>query len=346
MSLKRLKLNVNKAPRPVDPLDIFEGLTLRGTIENIWDPQAEALRVWHKNRTSADCVVQMNTGGGKTLVGLLIAQSLVNETRGKVLYVCSTNQLVQQTDRQARASGFTPALYYEKRRDNRELYESGETFCITNYAAVFNGLSVLAQDGLSALVFDDAHVAENAIRSQFTISIPSNHDLFDRILTLFRPHFANTCFAPRFQDVTDGRWGAMLYTPMYLVWKHADELRQLLLEYRIDNDDKLKFPWSHLSEHLGCCCLLLSSFRIEITPPLLPIHALPFFVQPVRRVYLTATLPSQAAFIRTFGVAQPTVVNPKGKSGDAQRLFICTPGKDDDAQRDEAKKTVEAEKAA
>jgi hypothetical protein len=56
-------------------------------------------------------------------------------------------------------------------------------------------------------------------------------------------------------------------------------------------------------------------------------------------------LPSQAAFIRTFGVAQPTVICPKGKSGDAQRLFIYTPGKDDDAQRDQAKKMVEAKKS-
>jgi hypothetical protein len=255
MSLRKLKLNVNKAPRPFDPLDIFEGLTLRGTIENIWDPQAEALRLWHKNRASADCVVQMNTGGGKTLVGLLIAQSLVNETQGRVLYVCSTNQLVEQTASQARKSGFTPALYYASNRDNREAYEAGDTFCITNYAAVFNGLSVFPEHGVSSLVLDDAHVAEGAIRSQFTVSIPRNHELFAKILNLFRPHFANTCFAPRLQDVTDNRWGAMIYTPMFVTWKHADELRQLLLLHGVDGDTQLKFAWSHLGEHLNRCCV-------------------------------------------------------------------------------------------
>jgi len=345
VSLKKLKLNVNKTPRPVDPLEIFEGLTLRGTIENIWEPQAEALRVWHKNRGSADSVVQMNTGGGKTLVGLLIAQSLVNETQGRVLYVCPTNQLVEQTARQARASGFTPALYYAGKRDNYESYESADTFCITNYAAVFNGRSVFTEHGLQALVFDDAHVAEGTIRNQFTISIPNDNELFGKILTLFRPHFVNTCFAARLQDVTDGRWGAMLYTPMFVTWKHADELRQLLLEHKVDNDPQLKFAWSHLGEHLNRCCVLLASSRIEITPPLLPLRALPHFEGPVRRVYLTATLPSQVGFIRTFGVVQPTIVSPKGKSGDAQRLFVYTPGKNDDTQRDQAKEMVEAAKS-
>lgn len=345
MSLKKLKLNVNRAPRPIDPLEIFEGLTLRGTIENIWEPQAEALRAWHKARASADSVVQMNTGGGKTLVGLLIAQSLVNETQGRVVYVCPTNQLVEQTARQARASGFTPALYYAGTRENHESYEAGDTFCITNYAAVFNGRSVFADQGLSSLVLDDAHVAEGTIRNQFTISIPRAHALFGKTLDLFRPHFANTCFAARLQDVADNRWGAMVYTPMFITWKHADELRQLLLEHGVDDDTQLKFAWSHLSEHLNRCCVLLSHSRIEITPPLLPLHNLPYFDATVHRVYLTATLPSQAAFIRTFGVAQPTVICPKGKSGDAQRLFIFTPGKDDDAQRDEAKKIVEGTKS-
>ncbi len=80
MALKKLDLSPSSGKRPVDPLRIFKKLTLRGSIENIWEPQAEALKEWHNNhRDTSDVVVQMNTGGGKTLVGLLMAQSLVNE---------------------------------------------------------------------------------------------------------------------------------------------------------------------------------------------------------------------------------------------------------------------------
>ena len=60
----------------------------RRAIENIWEPQAEALKNWHMKRDEPDVVLQMNTGGGKTVVGLLMAQSLANETKGRVLYVC------------------------------------------------------------------------------------------------------------------------------------------------------------------------------------------------------------------------------------------------------------------
>ncbi|MBK7092279.1 MAG: DEAD/DEAH box helicase family protein [bacterium] len=76
---------------------MFERLTLRGSIKNIWEPQAEALKLWDANRTTQDVLIQMNTGGGKTLVGLLIAQSLVNEQKGRVLYLCPNNQLIEQT---------------------------------------------------------------------------------------------------------------------------------------------------------------------------------------------------------------------------------------------------------
>ena len=75
MALKKLKLSVETGQKPVDPLQIFERLTLRGSIENIWEPQAEALREWHRQRREADVAIEMNTGGGKTLVGLLIARS-------------------------------------------------------------------------------------------------------------------------------------------------------------------------------------------------------------------------------------------------------------------------------
>src|SRR5437667_12166710 len=101
MDLSKLPIKPIKRSAVTNPREIFRSLTLRGTIQNIWEPQAEALAVWDKNRTASDTVIQMNTGGGKTLVGLLVAQSLVNETKGKVLYVCPTNQLVEQVESKA-----------------------------------------------------------------------------------------------------------------------------------------------------------------------------------------------------------------------------------------------------
>ena len=64
MGLKKLKLSIPSGHKSIDPIDIFNKITLRGSIKNIWEPQAEALRKWHKLRNANDVVIQMNTGGG------------------------------------------------------------------------------------------------------------------------------------------------------------------------------------------------------------------------------------------------------------------------------------------
>src|SRR5260370_28041669 len=91
--LKGLKITPKKRSKETNPLKIFETLTLRGTVENIWDPQSEALRSWDAVRGKKDVVIEMNTGGGKTLIRVLIGQSLVNETAGHAFFHFSTNPL-------------------------------------------------------------------------------------------------------------------------------------------------------------------------------------------------------------------------------------------------------------
>ncbi len=344
MALKKIKLSIAQGKKAVDPLEIFKKLTLRGSIENIWEPQGEALKIWQKKRSDPDVVVQMNTGGGKTLVGLLIAQSLVNETKGHVLYVCPNNQLVEQIVDRAKEIGLSPAIRYKSEWRDREGFESGNIFCVTNYAAIFNGKSIFRNEDIDALVFDDAHVAENVIRGQFTLRIPYDHKAFSRIFHLFRKHFANSSQAERFDDISKGRFTSVLFVPMFIVWEHAQQLRTMLLDSGVEDDTKTMFAWAHIKEHFNHCAIVADGSGLEITPVVFPLSQLNYFQEGVRRIYLTATLPSRASFVRTFGVAEPTIVQPSGKSGDAQRLFVFVPGKDDEEQRNEAKSLVENHK--
>jgi|SRR5215469_12313727 len=120
--LRGLKVRPKKRSRETDPLKIFETLTLRGTVENIWDPQSEALRSWDAARQRKDVVIEMNTGGGKTLIGLLVAQSLVNETSGQVLYVCPTIQLIEQAKMGAEECSLEVATYYEGNWRDEDVY--------------------------------------------------------------------------------------------------------------------------------------------------------------------------------------------------------------------------------
>ena len=129
---------------PTDPIRIFESLpSLVDTPNDLWRGQDKALTDWQAARDNNDVLISLNTGAGKTIVGLLIAQSLVNEGTENVLYVCSTIDLVRQTAREADRIGMD---YTTRLRGDfsNHLFETGKAFCITTYAAVFNGYSVFA----------------------------------------------------------------------------------------------------------------------------------------------------------------------------------------------------------
>jgi hypothetical protein len=314
--LKKLKLGGIQAKRPVDPMEIWERLQLRGSIQNIWGPQEQALTLWHNSREKQDLVIQMNTGGGKTLVGLIAAQSLVNELKCPVVYVCPNIQLIEQTAAKCAEIGVSPALRYGGEWQNKDSFFSSETFCITNYAALFTGYSPFEKIAPGALIFDDAHVADQAIRGQFTIAIEREHSAFEKVFGLYRKHYTNSGLGDRLQELKSGVFAVPLFVPMFVVFKHAAELRRLLLDNDIaDEKKKTRFAWERLKDHLSCCTVILAANRIEITPAVLPLRQLAYFGADVRRIFLTATLPSQATFARTFGVSDPTIIQPGGKSG-------------------------------
>ena len=103
------------------PIDIFRLSTVTDqNVNDLWLGQGDALRAWHQERHLEDIGVVLNTGARKTLVGLLIALSLVNETHRQVIYSCSSKQLVEQTAEKARGYGVEVATYLGGQFVNQE----------------------------------------------------------------------------------------------------------------------------------------------------------------------------------------------------------------------------------
>src|SRR4051812_7232504 len=90
-------LNEDASPALLNPAEIFHPLPRTGTkFDSLRDVQGKVLEAWHARRDDHDVVVKMNTGSGKTLVGLLMLQSVLNEQLGPAVYVCPNNQLAEQ----------------------------------------------------------------------------------------------------------------------------------------------------------------------------------------------------------------------------------------------------------
>src|SRR5438876_971776 len=58
------------------------------------DVQAEVLDRWAERRSARDLTIKMNTGSGKTVVGLLILKSCLNDGVFPAVYVAANPHLV------------------------------------------------------------------------------------------------------------------------------------------------------------------------------------------------------------------------------------------------------------
>ena len=179
---------------PVNPIELFRTApALSETPNDLWQGQSKALESWHAQRNKTDILISLHTGAGKTVVGLLAAQSLVNEGKSRVLYVCATNDLVIQTSREINAKLGFPHTTRMGGEFLRIIFIRPAKGSASQTIRLFlTAARHLRGDRRpEAVTFDDAHVAEKLIRDSFTVKI--EHDklphIYSRIVDRLRPHF-------------------------------------------------------------------------------------------------------------------------------------------------------------
>ena len=346
------KLAPPKTPkRPTDPLEIFRGLRVTDrAINDLWLAQGDALRTWDKERHVKDTAIVLNTGAGKTLVGLLAAQSLVNETNGHVAYACSSIQLIEQTSAKAAGYGLEVTTYFKNTFDN-SLYQQGLAPCITTYQALFNGKSKFVRENLTAIIFDDAHAAEHLIRDHFTLRITRSAfpKLFVQISELYRSYHDRIGKGVGYSETLSRQdSNTSFFVPPFALHEQLSALQLLLVETDLTSNVETLFAWEHLKNHIDLCACFISGTEVSLTPAVIPVNILPYFQSAIRRLYLSATLPASDAFLRTFGRAVERVIAPTTTAGECERLILL-PGLNKRCQKEEdleiAKQIIASHKA-
>lgn len=309
----------------IDPIKIFRRLPKTENIKDLFEIQRQALQDWFKRRDEKDIVIKLNTGGGKTLIGLLIAQSIMNEHRGPVLYLCPNRQLVSQILDKAAEVG-VPATAYSGRVVDSPEFRNGQAVMVATYHALFNGQSKFGLKGrremirAEGIIVDDAHAALPTIRQQFTlsVSVKDMRDAYSELVGLFRGHFAGVGKSGTFDDIVQGQDPGVLEVP-YWSWKtKAEAVRQILTDAARErtSDDSAEewtdytFAWPLLRDELNVCHALISSRDFSITPIYPIVDLFSTFVECPRRIYMSATLADDSAIIRTFNAAQQSVSQP------------------------------------
>lgn len=328
------KLREAKAkPKPNNPREIFNALPKPPGINDLYASQAEVLDAWYPRREEKDIVVKLHTGGGKTLVALLMAQSVMNETGEPVIYLAPTNQLVQQVLAKSKEYGIA-ARPYTKGQPLPAEFHDGNAVLVGAYETLFNGRSKFGVRGsgqevvkVGAIILDDAHVALSSVREAFTLNISSkvHKGVYKELADRFRPAFKDVGRSGSFADIINGKEFGVIEVPSWAWHRKMDEVQQYLSGEVGDIDD---FVWPFLRDNLGVCHCLFSKSGVSITPVFPPVDMLPTFDDAKRRIYMSATIADDSEIIRTFGASQEAIGKPitsTSLAGVGERM-ILVPG--------------------
>jgi replicative superfamily II helicase len=317
-----------KKEKAIQPRDIFRRLPKPPGINDLYTSQAEVLDAWYSRRSDRDVVIKLHTGGGKTLVGLLIAQSTLNETNEPVLYLAPTTQLVKQTLEKARALGIH-AVPYKTGQSLDDNFVNSNSIMVGTYKALFNGRSKFGVRGasrpqnVSAVILDDAHAAFSVVRESFTLSVDDKkeRDLYESLTGLFRKSFKDTDRVGTFDDIVAGSEYSVLEVPYWAWHEQLETVREILRA----KADKFGLVWPLLRDNLHLCHALVSRKEFSITPVLPLVNAFPTFFDSPRRIYMSATIADDSDIVSTFD-ANPDLVQSaitsRSLAGISERMVL------------------------
>ncbi|MGE8211494.1 MAG: DEAD/DEAH box helicase [Stenotrophomonas rhizophila] len=316
------KLNDGTTQKQVDPRKIFSTLKRDARFKRPLDEQADVLDAWYARRASKDLTIKMNTGGGKTVVGLLCLQSSLNENVKPAVYIASEPFLAEQVMAEAAALGI-PVTGDEKDPD----FIRGRSILVANVHKLFNGRSVFGvgekKIPIGSVVIDDAHACLSVVNEQFRISAKSGSAVYDKLLSLFEEDLKVQ--APSdLLELKDHDPAVVMQVP-YWSWqaKKHDVLAIMHAERR---SKELEWNWPLLKECLPQCMCVFGGNHVEIAPRFTPIDRIPSFDSAKRRIYMTATLADDTILVSNFKAQTEDVaipIRPKGGGDIGDRMILA-----------------------
>lgn len=244
------------------PQDIFNQLT-QDKYSYLRSYQSEVLTEWYNNRANQYNLIKMNTGAGKTLVGLLILLTLNHEHRGKMLYVVPDKYLETQVKKEAQKLRIEIAI-----DENDRAYLSGEAILIININKLVNGMSVFGVNSKNLrtadyIIFDDAHACLKIIKEQYTLTIPNTSLAYTKLFNLFENALKNDSIGT-YQQIKQRDPVAYMRVPFYSWIDNIEEIVQILTE--IKNEECYKFSYPLIQNQIRNCEAVISGKQITIFP--------------------------------------------------------------------------------
>lgn len=294
---------------PTDPVALYDTLDRAHDKGPLRPAQQAVLSEWYTSRREQrDVIVKLHTGQGKTLIGLLMLQSRLNDGKGPAVYLCPDNFLITQTCDQARQFGIKTCIADP---DLPEDFHNGKAILVTSVQKLFNGLTKFGinRDSIDVgtLLMDDAHACSDSIREQCRIRIPREDAAYSAIRTLFESDLEHQGVGT-FADIRNNKRDAILPVPYWAWIDRESEIARILAA--ATNRNPVKFAWPILKNMLAHCQCVVSGVALEIEPYIPPLSAFGSYWKAPHRIFMSATVTDDAFLIKGLQLSPDTITNP------------------------------------
>lgn len=307
----RKKLDKGDLIKIIDPIKLYESLDRRSIAGPLRPAQSKILSDWHtERREDKDLIIKLHTGEGKTLIGLLILQSKLNEKKGSCIFICPNIYLVQQVVRDAKKFG----IQYCTIEDDGSIpndFIDGEKILITHVQKVFNGKTKfgLGNDYISVenIILDDSHACIDSIKDSFTINISRDHEMYGKLFKLFEDTLPEQGEGT-FLEISNGDFNSFLPIPYWKWIEKSDEIIHTISQYK--ENKEIKFAWAFIKDNIKNYQGFISGQNIEISPNHILIEKFSSFKNASQRILMSATTQDDSFFIKGLGFELNAIKNP------------------------------------
>ncbi len=320
------KLDIVSKTKSIVPREIFMTLPTKASGYGYpRDVQADVWKKWYEIRDKKDIIIKMNTGSGKTVVGLIILQSSLNEGKGPAIYAVPDNFLVKQVLDEAKRLGISVT-------DNKDdyAYSNSKAILVTTLQTIVNGLSSfgMRQQGnypIGTIVIDDVHACMDKINNQYMISIDAGTEAYNEFISIFENSLKD--YNPRnYTDVMEmGDVRKIMLVPFWEWQRRQEDVYRVLSKYNNDNYKSILFGLPLIKDCLDVCDCFVTAKEIEIIPKGVDIEKISKFSEAPRRVFMSATLADDSVFISSLGLDKEdmnNIITPEDANDIGSRLIL------------------------
>lgn len=321
------RLNPSTKTKAIEPREIFMTLPSKEAGYGYpRDVQSEVWKKWFEKREEKNIILKMNTGSGKTVVGLVMLQSCLNENKGPAIYVVPDKYLVNQVIDEAKRLGISVTAD----KNDQYNYLHSKAILVTTIHTLVNGHSYFGMRTkgslpIGSIIIDDVHACMDKITGQYMIKIDAESEAYRELIALFGSFLKD--YNPRgYIDIVEMKNCQKNMLVPYWEWqRQQDEVYRILTKYNTSDNEAIYFGLPLIDRSLETCDCMITASSIEISPKGIDLEKISSLGDAKRRIYMSATLADDSVFISTLGLDvedMKNIITPESANDIGSRLVI------------------------